>query len=374
MVEDPIRIRIYGGEGWIPGTYTVAPSGWSGQIGYPYDPVGTYGFAFLEGAFLESPPTPGGTPAVGGIGRPEPKFQTLFEGDSNTVGSETSDPGATTSYPYLVNAAQAAQFAATRLYTPMQMGVTNVAGSGRTLVQMVDQGEERCDNKLDVHLYRGSTLFIMGGTNDLFLGATAAATYAKLLEWLGDRRAAGHQKIAVATIPPCTHAGRAGTWDTEWPLFNALIKAGVDLWDGIVLTDEDPRLANPDDTDKYADKLHWTDLGNEIMAELVEPVQEGLLAEAAPVNTLQAEIGIEGGGDPVVGATAMVVTPAEWTGGVCKLTYQWYLNSEIWEGQTGRTVLMPDMEDAVVGLILTAHNEAGSTIAGSANTLTVVFP
>jgi lysophospholipase L1-like esterase len=179
----------------------------------------------------------------------------LCDGDSLTFGT-----GATDSYP-------------TQLQDILgdDYDVNNQGVGGQTLTQMEADGAADLDPR--VVSSRTCILCAWGGTNDIFLGDSAAVAYADYVTYCTNRRAAGWTVIAF-TITPRSDAGVPGTFEASRQTFNTNVRSHwheyadvvVDLAGHTTIGDSGDE-ANA--TYYSTDLVHMTDAGYTIVANLV---------------------------------------------------------------------------------------------------------
>ncbi len=137
---------------------------------------------------------------------------------------------------------------------------------------------------LDRTPFAANVAVVCCGSNDLFVGGTAAATAAGVAGLCASLRAGGF-KVVVATITPritgtgaqqaATLAAIAGT--------NAAIRAGYAGYaDALVDWAADPRLADPTNAAYFADQCHTTDAGDGVKAQLVKAALDPILSPPPP--------------------------------------------------------------------------------------------
>lgn len=113
---------------------------------------------------------------------------------------------------------------------------------------------------------------LFAGTNDLVnVGDPPATVYANIAQFCADRQAYGWQ-VLVCTITPRDYAGDPPGTNADIATVNASIRANYTSWaDGLVDLAIDYRLDDPADSTYFnADKLHLTDAGYGVVAELVK--------------------------------------------------------------------------------------------------------
>lgn len=142
---------------------------------------------------------------------------------------------------------------------------TNLAVSGQTVAQMIAAGAET-DAVLDPLAHWGPGLtgarnvaYLLGGINDLGSGGQGGREVIRRIEqWVADRRAAGWNRIVLATLV----GGEGG----DFTYVNATLRKRTDLWDGLAdFTDATPGLLNRDAT-YYQDGTHPNEAGHALMA------------------------------------------------------------------------------------------------------------
>lgn len=150
----------------------------------------------------------------------------------------------------------------------------NYGVGGQTLVNM----QADAAYEIDVHLaadYATKTLVVWGGTNDIFLGASAATTITRLQTYLAARRTAGWTRIVVLTILPRSGVGTPGTQEADRQTVNTWIRANAAA-EGYVVADvgADSRIGDAgDETDLTyysTDTTHLIAAGYAVVAGTVK--------------------------------------------------------------------------------------------------------
>jgi lysophospholipase L1-like esterase len=128
-----------------------------------------------------------------------------------------------------------------------------------------------------------NVLLIAVGTNDVSLGASAAATYGHLSSIIRKAKATGFGPIGIGTILPRQNTGRTGgrlAFEVERQALNALIVANAAGADFIVDVGSDPTIgtyASSLDKSLYVGALHLTAKGAAYYAEAVAKTMNALL-------------------------------------------------------------------------------------------------
>jgi lysophospholipase L1-like esterase len=146
--------------------------------------------------------------------------------------------------------------------------VTNTAVTGRNIQQMIDAAPASVDTQYGNP--GSNTVVILGGSNPVASGVSAATILSQLAEYTADRRAVGW-RVAIGTIPP--NGSLSGAQETVRQTVNSTLRSSLATY-GDILVDfaADPRLDDALDTTYYfeGDRLHWTAAGAAVAAELVE--------------------------------------------------------------------------------------------------------
>lgn len=124
-----------------------------------------------------------------------------------------------------------------------------------------------------------------GGTNDLYFGASAATTYARIVAYATARKAAGW-RVILLTILPRSNSGTPGSFETDRQSVNASLLADFStataesgIWTGAAYADYlvhvggDATIGDAGDennTTYYLDKVHLTNAGYAIVADYVK--------------------------------------------------------------------------------------------------------
>jgi lysophospholipase L1-like esterase len=146
--------------------------------------------------------------------------------------------------------------------------VTNTAVTGRNIQQMIDAAPTSVDTQYGNP--GSNTVVILGGSNDVATGTSAATILSRLETYTAARRAVGWT-VFIGTIPP--NGSLSGAQETARQTVNSTIRSNLATYgDGLVDFAADPRLDDPLDTTYYfeGDRLHWTAAGAAVAAELVE--------------------------------------------------------------------------------------------------------
>lgn len=154
----------------------------------------------------------------------------------------------------------------------------NFGVNGQTVAQMIADAASQVDPTLVPPAV--NICILWGGTNSLYFGGTAAATYADIVTYCNARRAAGWTVI-VGTITPRTNAGTPGTFEADRQTVNAAIRANWPSFaDALADIAADSRLGDAgDETDTtyYTDLVHMTDAGYAVVASIVHATMLTLL-------------------------------------------------------------------------------------------------
>jgi lysophospholipase L1-like esterase len=191
----------------------------------------------------------------------------VAEGDSFTV-SFGSSFGLT--YPNQVSS-----------YFPGKLEVINLATNGNRINPDMKSAAQTAE--VDAQYRSGAVLLMFGGGNDIYFGATAAATYAELVAYCQARQAVGYKVIVFSYLPRETEiVSPPNSVYTERIALNALVRANWRTFaDGYVDFEADTRIgvpgawANP--TYWMADGTHPINAGYAVIASYVAPVLRNLL-------------------------------------------------------------------------------------------------
>lgn len=184
-----------------------------------------------------------------------------YVGDSLTIGN-----GLNTPYPNSVTPPT---------YNGVALSVSNIGVVSRTVSTMMDKA---AINLNPLYAYKSglNIAVILGGTNDLFTGSTAAQTYSLIQQFAQHQRSLGF-KVLVGTLPS------AVTIDTDRQTVNTYIRAGWQTFaDGLVDFASNANIgaaaAYTNATYFQVDQIHPTNAGNTIMAGLAQTAINLLVA------------------------------------------------------------------------------------------------
>lgn len=184
----------------------------------------------------------------------------VFDGDSLTSGFGVA---AGSDYP-----AQTIPLLVSQDWAKVNFG----AGS-KTLATMVSSAAVDIDTIIDSG-YTNAFVCLLGGINDLALGASAASVYANLQSYWSSRRAAGYEVVAFTILPASAVSGGN---ETARLAVNALIRGDATKYDALADIAADARLQNTADLTYFqADGVHPTAAGAAVMADIA----------AAAINSL----------------------------------------------------------------------------------------
>jgi lysophospholipase L1-like esterase len=185
----------------------------------------------------------------------------VCEGDSLTVGLNLAATSRST-YPFQL----------ALLYTDNRMvAVYNDAVSAQT----IDDMDAQTSVTATYDSRKGNqVLVVWAGTNDIYFGATGAATYALLAAYCAARRAVGF-KVVVLTCLPRSNAGTPAGFNTDRATLNTSIRANwATFADALADVAADSRIG--DDGDELdttyfdADKVHMNATGYGVIASIVK--------------------------------------------------------------------------------------------------------
>ncbi len=146
--------------------------------------------------------------------------------------------------------------------------LANFGVGGQTVAMMITDAATQVDPLLAV--LAQNVVVVWAGTNDLYFGANAAATYNNIVAYHTARRAAGWKTI-VYTILPRTNVGTPAAYEADRVTVNTNIRANwatfADVLCDIAL---DTRLQTPGDTRYFYDLVHCTLAGRLIVSRLTK--------------------------------------------------------------------------------------------------------
>lgn len=120
-----------------------------------------------------------------------------------------------------------------------------------------------------------SVLVFVGGQSDLVLNDSAATLLADMEAYANAARAAGADRVVMATIPPATVY--TAPQEAVRVAVNPLILA-ASAFDEVVDLATATNLTDAANTTYYVDGLHWTTAGAAAAAAAVAPVLDAVLA------------------------------------------------------------------------------------------------
>lgn len=153
--------------------------------------------------------------------------------------------------------------------------IHNVAASGQALYPtMIEDASHQVDTKLLGNNYRNIAV-LWAGTNDIFFDPSidVSALHESIKDWCYGRKAAGFQVI-VCTITPRSDQGTPGNFEEDRQAINDMIRSHYfEYADGLADIAANPNIGDADDeldTMYYYDKVHMTELGYAIVANIVK--------------------------------------------------------------------------------------------------------
>jgi lysophospholipase L1-like esterase len=185
----------------------------------------------------------------------------VCDGNSLTQGTGASNP-ATTSYPARIDAS--AGFETATIY--------NLGVSGQTTQQMIDDAVGQVNPLYNASVSNVLIAWEVG--NDLYYNGNVSAAMSRFWSYCDARRAVGF-KVIVVTCPPrdqaTTFGDNSAQYNTKLNEANALILSDYTSHaDGVVDLASDSRFAGYNLTYYDADKVHFTDAGYQVIADLIK--------------------------------------------------------------------------------------------------------
>jgi len=206
----------------------------------------------------------------------------VFDGDSMTVGTGGGPAGgggpSFSNYP--------------RLATDGMAGATvnNFGVGGQTVLSMSGDAATQIDPLIDTA--RLNIVALLGGTNDIKLGAASSTTaYNRIVAYCTARRAAGW-KVVVGTILPRDPTDAGANFETDRQAVNTSIRANwATFADALADVGADATIGAAGaqtNTVYYSDLIHPTTLGYEIVASYYRTAFAalGCLSHTHPVPSL----------------------------------------------------------------------------------------
>lgn len=191
----------------------------------------------------------------------------VCEGDSLTVGLNLAATSWST-YPRQL---------ALRYTDNRMVCIYNDGVSAQTVDDM--DGQTSVDATYDAR--KGTmVLVIWAGTNDIYFGATGAATHTLLAAYCAARRAVGF-KVVVLTALSRSNAGTPAGFNTDRGILNTAIRANWSTYaDALADVAADSRIGdNGDELDTTyfdADKVHMNATGYGVIAGIVKTAIDSL--------------------------------------------------------------------------------------------------
>lgn len=144
------------------------------------------------------------------------------------------------------------------------------AVTGQTVVQMAADAVAQIDSTFNGHRAK-EILLAFGGTNDLYLGASAATLQANYEAYCAARQAAGY-KVVACTILPRSNSGTPVGFEAARQTFNTWLRANyLTFADALADFAADPTMGDAGDETNptfYLDLVHPTDAGYNILAPI----------------------------------------------------------------------------------------------------------
>jgi lysophospholipase L1-like esterase len=191
----------------------------------------------------------------------------VAEGDSFTVGFGSSN---SLTYPNQVSS-----------FFPGRVSIINLATNGNRINPDMKSAAQVA--QVDAAYTAGAVLMMFGGGNDVYFGATGAATYAELVAYCQARQAVGFKVIVFSYLPRETEVvSPPNSVYTERIALNALVRANWRTFaNGYVDFEADTRIGVPgawaDPTYWMADGTHPINAGYAVIASYVRPVLSSLI-------------------------------------------------------------------------------------------------
>jgi lysophospholipase L1-like esterase len=192
----------------------------------------------------------------------------ITDGDSLTVGQGSS---VGKDYPTRLGVGLGASYTVTK----------GLAVGGQTAGDMNNDAETQIDALYSAS-YNDNILAAWGGTNDIQFGLSAAVAYARYRDYCLRRKAKGFKVIAFTVLPRSDGGGIAGV-ETRRTALNTLIRAHyLEFADALADVAADSRIGDSGDelnlTYYQTDKVHLSDAGYQIIADIVQPIVVALAA------------------------------------------------------------------------------------------------
>jgi lysophospholipase L1-like esterase len=172
-------------------------------------------------------------------------------------------------------------------------GTSNYYGLGGDTAQLMVGEYASQAGSVTINQGQEAYFFLLAGTNDIGINATAAATiYGYLSTIWAAARASGY-KVAAFTIPP--RGDFNATQNASRVELNRLILSDATLYDYLVRADE--VLTDPTNAEYFqSDQLHLTTAGNVLLAKAVAAAVLGVSpVYATPFNGIPGGMQINGG-------------------------------------------------------------------------------
>lgn len=187
----------------------------------------------------------------------------IGDGNSLTYGYLASNP-ATKNY--------ISQLALLSPFVSNGSSFSNFGVTAQTTQNMIDDAVSQIDP-----LFNGSVTNILcgwEGGNDIYFNGDASAAHTRYVAYMQARQAAGFYTLAF-TCPPrdqsTTFGDNSAQFNTKLDTFNSLVRANwASYADALVDVAADSRFSGYNLTYYNADKVHYTDTGYGVVADLVK--------------------------------------------------------------------------------------------------------
>ena len=216
------------------------------------------------------------------IGNLSGRNQLIFDGNSQTFGTEMSNPDVE-SYPARVFQSTGSAFVSSgsttnsRKFDGVQFG-WNFGVPSQETQDMIDDGVAQIDSLYDAVTYDRNILIAWCGTNDLYFNQDPTNAYNRIVTYCQARQSAGWYVVFLDIIDRNQTTWEPGysalLFEDDRQEVNTSVKANFETFaDKYINIGDDPNIgadgAADDSTYFTAGKVHLTEVGNSYLAGIV---------------------------------------------------------------------------------------------------------